>query len=105
MENCEEIIGSGLITYTEELKEESKTVKISNDNVLSGPSRPYQTYDVNIRSLGHTHATAEFVLLSEIITSYLISHIIHIIRSLVHTHDTVQFVLLSKINKVNSTNI
>ena len=46
-------------------------VKISNDDILSGPSRSYQTYDVNIRSLGRTHATVKFVLLPEIITGYL----------------------------------
>ena len=71
--NCEEIIGSDLNTYTEELKEviKKKTVKISTDDVLSGSSRSYQTFDVNIRSLGHTHAIVEFALLPEIITSYL----------------------------------
>ena len=65
--NCEEIIGSDLSTYTEELKEaiKKKTVKISNDDVPSGSSRSYQTFDVNIRSLGHTHAIAEFALLPE----------------------------------------
>ena len=61
--NCEETIGSDLSTYTEELKEAikkiKKKVKISNDDVLSGSSRLYQTYDVNIRSLGHTHATVD----------------------------------------------
>ena len=62
LQNCEEIIGSDLSTYTEELKEAiKKTVKISNDDVLSRPSRSYQSYDVNIQSLGHTHTNLEFL--------------------------------------------